>query len=151
MEGLIAALLLIVGIAIGAAAAWWLRGRELVSERERSAALAAAEGDAHAERLAALTTLRGEFEQTVKGLAADALDGSQKSFLQLAEQVFARHKEGAEQTLEARQKEIAALLAPLNKSLEDYRAGIGEIEKARSAAYGGLSEEMKALVLMQAD
>jgi DNA recombination protein RmuC len=151
MEALFAPLLLVVGLGTGAAVAWWLRGRELTAERERAAALAAAEHAAHDERLAALTTLRGEFEQTVKGLAADALDGSQKSFLQLAEQVFARHKEGADQTLETRQKEIAALLAPINKSLEEYKTGLGEIEKARAAAYGGLSEEMKALVLMQAD
>jgi len=144
-------LLLIVGLAIGAAVAWWLRGRELTAEREGAAALAAAEREAHEARVAALTTLRGEFEQTVKGLAADALDGSQKSFLQLAEQVFARHKEGADKTLEQRQTEIAALLAPINQSLEAYKTGLGEIEKARAAAYGGLSEEMKALVLMQAD
>jgi DNA recombination protein RmuC len=140
MEALTAALLLITGLAAGAAAAWWLRGREFAAERK-----------AHDERIAALTSLRGEFEQTLKGMAADALDGSQKSFLQLAEQVFVRHKEGADKTLEARQKEIAALLAPINSSLEAYKKGLSEIETARAAAYGGLSEEMKALVQMQAD
>jgi DNA recombination protein RmuC len=151
MEGLVAALLLIVGVAMGAAAAWWLRGRELDAEREQATALAAAERDVHEARVAALTTLRGEFEQTVKGLAADALDGSQKSFLQLAEQVFSRHKEGADKALEARQRDIAALLAPINSNLEEYKKGLVEIEKARAAAYGGLSEEMKSLVQMQAD
>src|SRR6185312_4287189 len=151
MEAIIASLMLIVGLAAGAGTAWWLRGRELEGERERAAALAAAERDAHEQRVAALTTLRGEFEQTVKALAADALDGSQKSFLQLAEKVFVRHKEGADKTLEQREKDIAALLAPINKSLEEYRTGLGEIEKARAAAYGGLSQEMAALVSMQAD
>ncbi len=151
MEGLVAALLLIVGLALGAAAAWWLRGRELVAERASADATTSARQEVYEREIAALTTLRGEFERTVKGIAAEALDGSQKSFLQLAEQVFARHKEGADKTLEQRQKEIAALLAPINKSLEDYKTGLGEIEKARAAAYGGLSEEMKALVLMQAD
>jgi DNA recombination protein RmuC len=141
MEALIAALLLIIGLGVGAAAAWWLRGRELAAEREHAAAVAAAERQAFDERV----------EHSLKTFAAEALDGSQKSFLQLAEQVFARHKEGADKTLEARQKEIAALLTPISKSLEDYRTGLGEIEKARAAAYGGLSEEMKALVQMQAD
>ena len=141
MDALIAALMLIVGLGIGAAAAWWLRGRELAAEREHMAAVAAAERQAFDERI----------EHTLKGFAAEALDGSQKSFLQLAEQVFARHKEGADKTLETRQKEIAALLAPISKSLEDYRSGLGEIEKARAEAYGGLSEEMKALAAMQAD
>jgi len=141
MDALIAALMLIVGLGIGAAAAWWLRGRELAAEREHMAAVAAAERQAFDERI----------EHTLKGFAAEALDGSQKSFLQLAEQVFARHKEGADKTLETRQKEIAALLAPISKSLDDYRSGLGEIEKARAEAYGGLSEEMKALAAMQAD
>jgi DNA recombination protein RmuC len=151
MEAILASVMLLVGLAVGAAVAWWLRGRELAAERERAAALAEAEGAAHEGRISALTSLRGEFEQTVKGLAADALDGSQKSFLQLADQVFARHKEGADKTLEARQKEIAALLAPISANLEEYKKGLAEIEKARAAAYGGLSEEMKALVSMQAD
>jgi DNA recombination protein RmuC len=140
MEALVAALLLIVGLGVGAAAAWWLRGRELAAER-----------DAHEARLATLTTLRGEFEQTMKGLAADALQQSQQSFLGLANEVFDKHHKGAAATLDQRQRDIAALLAPINKSLEDYKTGLGEIEKARAAAYGGLSEEMRALALMQAD
>ncbi|HTW52781.1 MAG TPA: DNA recombination protein RmuC [Stellaceae bacterium] len=141
MEALTAALLLMVGLAAGAAAAWWLRGRELTAEREHAGAVAAAERQSFDERI----------ERTLKSLAAQALDGSQKSFLQLAEQVFARHKEGADKTLEARQKEIAALLDPINKSLEEYKKGLSEIETARARAYGGLSEEVKALALMQAD
>src|SRR5215472_11991812 len=111
MEALVDGALLIIGLTVGAAAAWWLRGRELTAEREHAAAVTAAERQAFDERI----------ERTLKGLAAEALDGSQKSFLQLAEQVFARHKEGADKTLEARQKEIAALLDPINKSLEEYK------------------------------
>lgn len=141
MDAVIAALLLIVGLAAGAAAAWWLRGRELNAERAHAAAVAAAERQAFDERI----------ERSLKSFAAEALDGSQKSFLQLAEQVFARHKEGADKTLQARQKEIAALLDPINKSLEEYKKGVGEIEKARAAAYGGLSQEIAALFQMQAE
>lgn len=151
MEAVIASLMLIVGLAAGAAAAWWLRGRELAAERERATALAAAERDAHEARIAALTTLRGEFEQAVKGFATDALKDSRESFLTLAEQVFVRHKEGADKSLESRQKEIAALLEPISKSLEEYKKGLGEIENARKEAYGGLSNEMLRLTQMQAD
>jgi len=151
MEAVIASLMLIVGLAAGAAAAWWLRGRELAAERERTAMLATAEREAHEARIAALTTLRGEFEQTMKSLAADALQQSQESFLGLANEVFDKHHKGAAATLDQRQKDIAALLAPIGKTLDDYKAGLAEIEKARAAAYGGLSEEMRALVSMQAD
>ncbi|HXP05866.1 MAG TPA: DNA recombination protein RmuC [Stellaceae bacterium] len=140
MEAILASVLLLVGLGVGAGIAWWLRGRELAAER-----------DAHRERLATLTTVHGEFEQTMKGLAADALQQSQESFLGLANEVFDKHHKGAAATLDQRQKDIAALLAPIGKTLDDYKAGLAEIEKARAAAYGGLSEEMKALVLMQAD
>lgn len=140
MEAILASLLLLIGLGVGAAAAWWLRGRELAAERR-----------AHEERVTTLTSLRGEFEQAMKGLAADALQQSQESFLGLANEVFDKHHKGAAATLDQRQKDIAALLAPIGKTLDDYKAGLAEIEKARAAAYGGLSEEMKALVSMQAD
>jgi DNA recombination protein RmuC len=145
------ALLLIVGLAVGAAAAWWLRGRELAAERGATQAAAGARQEAHEREIAALSVLRGEIDTRMQALAADALQQNQSSFLNLANEVFGRHREGAAATLEQRQKEIAALLAPISKSLEDYKTGLNDIEKARAAAYGGLSEEMKALALMQAD
>src|SRR6266702_3114996 len=128
METMIAALLLLTGLAAGAAGAWWLRGRVL-----------AAEGERHRQEVAGLTALRGDIEQNLKALATDALQGSQNSFLALANEAFARHKEGAEVSLDQRQKAIEALLAPINASLDEYRKGIAEIEKSRVAAYSGLA------------
>lgn len=151
MEPILAPLLLIVGAALGGAIAWWLRGREVVAAQNHAAAVAAAERQAAEGQLAALTAVRGEFEQTIKGLAAEALQTSQASFLGLANDVFTQHRNGAAATLEQRQKEIAALLAPLNQSLAEYRKGLGEIEKARAAAYGGLSKEVETLVRIQED
>jgi DNA recombination protein RmuC len=175
MEALLAPLLLIVGIAIGAVAAWLLRGRELVAERERARraeaaqagfaaelqqervaladarATAAADEKAYQREIAALTELRGEIETKLQALAAEALQKNQESFLGLANEVFTKHRDGAATHLEQRQKEIAALLAPLTTSLEEYKKGLGEIETARAAAYGGLSREMASLVQMQAD
>lgn len=140
MDIFIGPLLLVVGLAVGGAGAWWLRGRDLATERER-----------HRREIAGLTNLRGEIEHNLKALAADALQGSQASFLALANEVFARHKEGAEASLDQRQKAIDALLAPINASLEEYRKGIAEIEKSRLAAYSGLATEVQGLARMQAD
>src|SRR5262249_49926250 len=111
----------------------------------------AAEDRGHQRELTALSALRGEIETKMQALAADVLQQNQSSFLNLANEVFAKHREGAPATLEQPQKEIAALLAPINSNLEEYRKGLAEIEKAREAAYGGLSVEMKSLVQMQAD
>jgi DNA recombination protein RmuC len=175
MDVMIAALTLIVGLAAGATTAWWLRGRELLAAHDRAEraealqaglvaelqaerlaltdarATIAAEERGHRREVEALTALRGEIETKMQALAADALQKNQHSFLNLANEVFSKHREGAAATLEQRQIEITALLAPITSSLEEYKKGLGEIEKARAAAYGGLSEEMKALVLMQAD
>jgi DNA recombination protein RmuC len=151
MEALLASLMLIVGTVAGAAAAWWLRGRELTGERAAAETAAVLRQQGHEREIAALTDMRGEIETRMQALAADALKGNQASFLALANEVFDKHREGAAATLEARQKDIAALLAPITTSLEEYRTGLGEIEQARAKAYGGLSEEMKSLVQMQAD
>src|SRR6266853_6894455 len=140
MEPMIAALSLLIGLAVGAVGGWWLRGRDLAAERER-----------HRQEVAGLTALRGDIEQNLKALAADALQGSQNSFLALANEAFARHKEGAEVSLDQRQKAIEALLAPINQTLEEYRKGVAEIEKSRVAAYSGLATEVQGLARMQAD
>jgi len=140
MEPMIGPLLLIIGLVAGGAGAWWLRGREIAAEQER-----------HRQEVAGLTALRGEIEQNLKALAADALHGSQNSFLALANEAFARHKEGAEISLGQRQKAIEGLLAPIHQTLEEYRKGIAEIEKSRVAAYSGLATEVQGLVRMQAD
>src|SRR5439155_1328084 len=107
--------------------------------------------DRRRQEVAGLTGLRGEIEQKLKALAADALHGSQASFLTLANEAFARHKEGAEASLDQRQKAIEALLAPINASLEEYRKGVAEIEKSRLAAYSGLATEVQGLARLQAD
>ncbi len=67
MEPILAPLLLIVGAALGGAVAWWLRGREVAAAQNHAAAVAAAERQAIDGQLTALTTVRGEFEQTIKG------------------------------------------------------------------------------------
>ena len=137
METIVTAVLLIVGLAVGAAAAWRLRGRELIAERERAlraeAAQTALMAELHAERLAladaratlaaeerghqreveALTALRGEIATKMQALASDALQQNQKSFFEVATETFNSHKREADKTLEQRQTEITALLAPI--------------------------------------
>jgi DNA recombination protein RmuC len=162
METLLAPLLLVVGLGTGAAVAWWLRGREiaalrtaadraLAAERGAAEAAAAAREEGHQRELAQLAQLRGDIEGKLQALAADVLQRNQSSFLHLANEVFAKHREGAAATLAQRQQEIAALLTPISTHLDAYRKGLAEIEKAREAAYGGLSAEMQSLARLQAD
>jgi DNA recombination protein RmuC len=175
MEAAFVSMALLLGLAAGAVAAWLLRGREIAVERERARraetaqaelssalqqekiaratveATAVAAHESHHQKLAELTTLRGEIELKMQALAGQALESSQSQFLRLAEQVFAKHKETAAESLEQRQKAIEALVAPIAVSLEEYRKGLSEIETARVAAYSGLSVHLQEVARAQTD
>ena len=167
MEAFIATFLAIIGLAVGAAAAWLLRGREVAGERERAVraeasctafsgalqeervaragaeATIAAERQAHQEKLAELTSLRGDIETRLQALAAEALRGNEASFLRLAEQAFEKHKEAAASLLTQKEQAITALLAPVATSLEAYRQGLGGFENAWREAQAVLTSEVQ--------
>jgi len=142
------------------AVANWREGEgELASLREANAELReklAAKEAAIAERESAvakeresLTKLRGELEERFKGLASETFKANQKSFLELADETFKRHKSAAESELAARQEKIANLLKPVQDTLKRYEDHIQAIEKARHEAYGTLSSELKNVIATQ--
>src|SRR3984893_2997075 len=92
-----------------------------------------------------LTEVRGEIEKDLKNITADALRSNQGTFLQLANEVFEKHKAGAEAQLEARQKAVQALVTPLQETLQSYKQQVDEMEKARSHSYGVQSAELKSV------
>jgi DNA recombination protein RmuC len=100
------------------------------------------QAQAHAEKIAVLTEVRGEIEKDLKNITADALRANQGTFLQLANEVFEKHKTGADAELEAREKAVAALVNPLRETLQTYKLQVDEMEKARSQSYGVLSAEL---------
>jgi DNA recombination protein RmuC len=104
---------------------------------------------AHAEKIAVLTEVRGEIEKDLKNITADALRANQGTFLQLANQVFEKHKAGAEAELEAREKAVQSLVGPIQETLRTYKQQIDEMEKARSQSYGVLSAELKGVIEAQ--
>ncbi|GER08030.1 hypothetical protein GCM10007972_10290 [Iodidimonas muriae] len=96
-----------------------------------------------------LTSMRGEIEEKFKGLAHETFKASQKSFLELAEETFKRHKSSAEGDLRERQQAIQNLLKPMQDSLKRYEDNLGHIEKARHEAYGHLTSELKNVLQAQ--
>lgn len=167
MEALVAAFLAIIGLAVGAAAAWLLRGREIAGERDRAGraeatctALAAAlqeekfargraegavatERQSHQQKIEELTALRGDIETKLQALAAEALRGNEASFLRLAEQAFEKHREAAANLLSQKEQAIAALLGPMAASLEAYRQGLGGFENAWRQTQAVLTSEVQ--------
>ena len=104
---------------------------------------------AHDEKIAILTAVRGEIGKDLKSITADALSANQNTFLQLANEVFEKHKTGAGADWEARQMAVEALVSPLRETLQTYKQQVDEMEKARSHAYGALSVELKGVAETQ--
>jgi DNA recombination protein RmuC len=78
-------------------------------------------------------------------LATESLAKTNKTFLELAEQNFDKHQTQAKANLKEREQAVEHLVKPIKEALEKTTRQIGEIEKAREAAYGGISEQLKAM------
>jgi DNA recombination protein RmuC len=160
-----AVLLLIVGIAVGAAAAWLalrahageLRAALRRTEDEREAKLtrvvelerecAGLEAAVEHERRAAAEKLAGrdELANAFKALSADALRNNNSSFLELARTQLEQHQQKAAGDLEQRQRAVEHLVAPIRESLDKVDGKIQALERARTEAYGSLTAQVKAL------
>ncbi|MDP2795082.1 MAG: DNA recombination protein RmuC [Sulfurisoma sp.] len=110
----------------GAVVAWLLIARE------------------HASRAA-----RDALADTFKALSAEALDSSNRAFLDLAKQTLAQQQDAARFDLDRRQQAIGELVAPVKTTLEKFEAQIGGIEKARIEAYSTLSEQVRQMAESQ--
>jgi DNA repair exonuclease SbcCD ATPase subunit len=99
----------------------------------------------HAQKVEALTAVRGEIEDHLKAIASDSLRDNQTSFLQLANAVFEKHKEGAAADLDARREAVEALVIPMRDALQACQTNLAELEKARTQAYGALSSELRTV------
>jgi DNA recombination protein RmuC len=111
-----------------------------IIEKERNAA---------AEKLALLNEAQQKLSDAFKALSADALKSNNQSFLELAKSTLENFQQGAQSDLTARQKAIDELVKPLKESLEKVDVKIAAIEKERTSAYAGLTEQVKSLVTTQ--
>lgn len=92
-----------------------------------------------------LEEARTQLSDTFHALSAEALKSNNQAFIALAKSAFETIQARAQGDLEARQKEIHALVSPLKESLERYEKQILEMEKTRQNAYGGLEEQLRNL------
>ena len=86
---------------------------------------------------------------TFKALSVDALRQNSQSFMQLAESVLAKFQTQAQGDLSQRHQAIAALVHPLRDSLQQVGTHLKDLETARTAAYSGLTEQVKSLAVAQ--
>ncbi len=169
-------LLFLVGLTAGAVAAWLyyrsitsvlgerIGGRDRqIQELEARAQKAENQADSLAKESAALNaTLASErraYQEkrqfveearvTFGALSAEALKSNNTAFLDLAKQTLEKHQSEAKGDLEGRQTAIEQLVKPLRESLGNVDRQIQELEKSRTGAYAGLSEQVKAMAEVQ--
>jgi len=103
------------------------------------------------EKLALLDDAKRQLADAFKALAADALQSSNTSFLELAKTQLEKFQELAKGDLEKRQTAIDELVKPVKESLGKVDAKLQEIEKSRIEAYSGLTEQVRSLSESQKD
>src|SRR5215472_15578877 len=90
-----------------------------------------------------------DLQNAFKALAADALKNNNASFLQVAQETLKRFQSEAKGDLDARQKAMADLVAPVRESLGKVDAQIQQMEIARGQAYGDLRAQVESLITTQ--
>lgn len=125
------------------------RAETLLADKSALQAEIREHAKAHVEKVQALTDVRVQIEKDLKIITGDALRNNQNSFLEIANEVFKKHKTGADADLETRQKAVEALVSPLLETLQGYKQQVDEMEKARSQSYGMLSAELKGVAEAQ--
>ena len=95
------------------------------------------------ERQAGFEREREQFEklqletgQRFKSIADSALVESQKRFVELADETFKKHKEGA-------QGELGAMLKPIQETFGQFREKVEAIEKVRTEDRAQLTEQLR--------
>jgi DNA recombination protein RmuC len=126
------------------------RQQEVVAKlREQAAGLESTlqhERQAAAEKLELIDRASTELREAFQALASDALRSNNQSFLQLAKASLEKFQSEAKGDLESRQKAVENLVSPIKESLNKVDSQIQQMEKARSQAYGTLTEQVQSLI-----
>jgi DNA recombination protein RmuC len=101
------------------------------------------------EKIELLAQAEAQLQNSFKALAADALKNNNLSFLQIAQETLKRFQSEAKGDLDARQKAVADLVAPVSESLKNMDAQIQQMEVARGEAYGDLKAQVQSLISTQ--
>jgi DNA recombination protein RmuC len=123
--------------------------RGLVESRARLESALELERKSSTEKVELLTRAGQDLQNAFKALAADALKNNNSSFLQIAQETLKRFQGEARNDLEARQKAVADLVAPVRDSLTKVDAQIQQMEIARGEAYGDLKAQVQSLISTQ--
>ncbi len=126
---------------------------DLIAGKARLESTLESERKTNAEKLELVTNAseraNEDLRDAFKSLASDALKSNNSSFLVIAEETLKRFQSQARGDLEARQKAVADLVAPVRDSLNKVDAQIQQMEVARGDAYGELRAQVQSLISTQ--
>jgi DNA recombination protein RmuC len=127
--------------------------RELVESRARLESALASERKTSNEKIELLIRTGDraavDLQNAFKALAADALKTNNSSFLEIAQETLKRFQSEAQGDLNARQKAVSDMIAPVHDSLKKVDAQIHQMEIARGEAYGDLKAQVQSLIVTQ--
>jgi DNA recombination protein RmuC len=109
----------------------------------------AMERKANEEKIALLTAMTDELQQSFQALSAEALKSNNQAFLQLANATLEKFQSQAKSDLELRQQAVETLVAPIGDSLKKVDEQIQHLEAARNRAYGDLTAQVRSLIETQ--
>ncbi len=107
------------------------------------------ERKAAAEKQALLEASREALVNQFTALSSEALQKNNAAFLNLANATLEKFQEGARSDLDKRQVAIDQLVKPVRETLQKFDTKIGEMEKSRVEAYGGLTQQVRGLAESQ--
>jgi DNA recombination protein RmuC len=126
---------------------------DFTSLKERASELSTQlheERKATQEKIAILDEAQEKLSDAFKALSSEALNNNNRSFLDLAKATLEKFQEGAKGDLEMKRQSIEELVKPMRESLEKVDGKIQELEKIRTTAYVGLTEQIRSLASTQA-
>jgi len=122
---------------------------ELVAGKARLESALESERKTSNEKIELVTRASEELRNAFKAMASDALKSNNSSFLVIAEETLKRFQSQAKGDLEARQKAVADMVAPVRDSLNKVDVQIQQMEIARGDAYGQLRAQVQSLITTQ--
>ncbi len=144
---------LLIGLALGAAAVYFvMRGRiehergtaieKIDAERAAAEERIAMERRAAEEKVVAVTQARDQLANQFSALSTAALEQNNTRFLELAETRLKEQQTAGKTELETQKQSVQQLVKPVEEKLEAVNKVLREMEKERSQAYGGLNRQL---------
>ncbi|MBC7783699.1 MAG: DNA recombination protein RmuC [Burkholderiales bacterium] len=120
-------------------------------QQDRSSLIAhlEAEKKAMAEQREQFSQAQARLREAFSELSVAALEKNSKQFFDLAEQSFKTLQTEAACSLDQKKAEMAQLLQPMAQVLVQYKEKLDLLEKARTDAYTGISQQLAAVAATQ--